>query len=634
MEYSRQRAVSDGTLQVLPLSLRYFRREDISVALSDQTIPVWEWLGSINSIRFDTPVPNGVHVTVTRKTQIDKNIHEFDLGAKFIARSMDDDFRQLLFLAQEYSENFGGGVDQAIEDSAEALSTAFEALAAANSVESKANQALANSIAATQVAAAAKTQSDLALTQSTTAIDLYNAMFVANYDAARALTNPPPSIYVSGVTGGRPSGMAGHYTYDPSDVTSADDGGIVLVIGTKRYRRVFNGAIFVDWFGLVPNDAGYDNYSAFNQARLALMAQPRGGILSASPGQYFIGQTLTFPTVDGKSVHISMYGVILSRVEGFSAPLISAGSMLELGGGGWRCDGLTIGGRYQEVALASMVLSWVGGCEMRDVSFISGAGGLNLSNCYAFRGTNLRFQYCNGYGIRSETSCHNMQLTNCMWNSCFNTHVYIVGQVFNLRFQGGDHEGGLNGCYVFEQGGSSVIMESEYWEGMKGLLMYPNLPLVGLTVRGTWIGYNDDNHIWYNCVGGLLEGNEFYSQMQTVDPSSSDFEVAVNSYDGTSNRIRSMWADATLQVGFTASGLPYAQPGFRRNRNGRVLLRGGVNGAVDGPVFILPVGYRPEFAYRIGTHSGSVLIEPDGLVTAYLNGSGFVDLSGVEFTGY
>ncbi len=104
MLYSRQRAVSDGTLSTLGVSIDFLHREDISVLFDDVPTSSWSWVGILNTIQFPSPVPNGVEVTVVRNTRRDKVIHNFSLGAKFINSTVDEDFMQMLFLAQEYME--------------------------------------------------------------------------------------------------------------------------------------------------------------------------------------------------------------------------------------------------------------------------------------------------------------------------------------------------------------------------------------------------------------------------------------------------------------------------------------------------------------------------------------------------
>lgn len=114
MAYSRQRAVSDGTLQRLDVAISYIRRVDINVLLDGIKTDNWAWAGNSDAIQFPSPVPSGVEVTIVRATQSDKVIHEFAKGAKFVNTSVDQDFRQMLYLAQEYTE--GSGVTDFFQD--------------------------------------------------------------------------------------------------------------------------------------------------------------------------------------------------------------------------------------------------------------------------------------------------------------------------------------------------------------------------------------------------------------------------------------------------------------------------------------------------------------------------------------
>lgn len=45
----------------------------------------------------------------------------------------------------------------------------------------------------------------------------------------------------------------GTFAYDPSDTTTADNAGTVLVCGTRRYKRVYSGPVHATWFGADPS---------------------------------------------------------------------------------------------------------------------------------------------------------------------------------------------------------------------------------------------------------------------------------------------------------------------------------------------------------------------------------------------
>lgn len=103
MSFSIQRAVSDGTLDTIVLSIEYFDKTDISVFVDDVLLPdgtyTWAWDGL--DIKITPAVANGSEVLVRRTTKFDDMYHNFDDGAVFNDTTMDDNFRQLLFIFQE-----------------------------------------------------------------------------------------------------------------------------------------------------------------------------------------------------------------------------------------------------------------------------------------------------------------------------------------------------------------------------------------------------------------------------------------------------------------------------------------------------------------------------------------------------
>lgn len=106
MSYSTQRVTSDGTLILLPISIEYFDRTEISVLFNGVVTSDWAWVGSTDkTLSFTPAVPNGTEVTVLRTTDLSKVRHMFSLGAAFKADNVDEDFQQVLHIAQEAREN-------------------------------------------------------------------------------------------------------------------------------------------------------------------------------------------------------------------------------------------------------------------------------------------------------------------------------------------------------------------------------------------------------------------------------------------------------------------------------------------------------------------------------------------------
>lgn len=108
MAYSVQTAVSDGTLDLLTITIPYFKRSEISVYFDEVLVlegVVWNWVGtSAHKISFPVDVPSGVVVRVSRDTDLQKPLHVYTEGAPFVARTLDENFGQTLRAVQEVKD--------------------------------------------------------------------------------------------------------------------------------------------------------------------------------------------------------------------------------------------------------------------------------------------------------------------------------------------------------------------------------------------------------------------------------------------------------------------------------------------------------------------------------------------------
>lgn len=111
--YSVQIAVSDGTLTRISLSIEYFEKDDITLYRNLDTTPMvlgtdWQWDGdtAINLLS-NIPVPDGGYIVVRRNTNIDRAFNIYDGGAAFSRDTLDENFRQMIYLAQEFTEGNG-----------------------------------------------------------------------------------------------------------------------------------------------------------------------------------------------------------------------------------------------------------------------------------------------------------------------------------------------------------------------------------------------------------------------------------------------------------------------------------------------------------------------------------------------
>lgn len=83
----------------------------------------------------------------------------------------------------------------------------------------------------------------------------------------------------------------GDWYYDATDVSSADNTGTILVAGTKRFKRIYAGALNPKWFG-AKGDGVTDDIAAFD---LMIAANPVGGHVTIPAGDFRISRTLVLP---------------------------------------------------------------------------------------------------------------------------------------------------------------------------------------------------------------------------------------------------------------------------------------------------------------------------------------------------
>jgi hypothetical protein len=143
-------------------------------------------------------------------------------------------------------------------------------------------------------------------------------------------------------------GREGMFALDPRDGSSADNGGTVIVSGTKRFKRVYTGAIDGRWFGMVADYnglAGTDNSPALNAA---IAGAKNNETVLIPDGQYLFRSTITLPLTSVKKVRIEARGTLyFNKVTGF---------ILEGGDQEFRSYGMIVGmntGASTEAAYAA-----------------------------------------------------------------------------------------------------------------------------------------------------------------------------------------------------------------------------------------------------------------------------------------
>lgn len=143
-------------------------------------------------------------------------------------------------------------------------------------------------------------------------IDSIDALHLVDYAALRDYGGVQKSVYITGYfTTAHPSGIAGVFVRDDSDVTTADNNGTTIVgYDGGRWKRVFSGPAAVTWFGADPTGVG-DSTSAIQAAHNAhrVVYYPESvayykttGTITLQPGSKMVGEA----RVEGNDTTVSI----------------------------------------------------------------------------------------------------------------------------------------------------------------------------------------------------------------------------------------------------------------------------------------------------------------------------------------
>ena len=113
---------------------------------------------------------------------------------------------------------------------------------------------------------------------------LDGAVSKTDYVELRAYTGRAKRVYVTGLlVTAKPAGIAGVFQYDPTDTTSADNGGTIIVLADgRRFKRDFDGDFHAGWFE-VDGKNQTDNTAKITKA---IAATTYGGNLVFHPGTF------------------------------------------------------------------------------------------------------------------------------------------------------------------------------------------------------------------------------------------------------------------------------------------------------------------------------------------------------------
>ena len=120
---------------------------------------------------------------------------------------------------------------------------------------------------------------------------LDGAKSLQDYTALRAYTGSAKRIYITGLLATvKPSGIAGSFQHDPTDTTSSDNGGTIIVGSDgRRWKRDYVGYVYAAWFGAVGNGSTNDQPAIQNAINFTAI---KGGTVRLE-GTHYIETSLT-----------------------------------------------------------------------------------------------------------------------------------------------------------------------------------------------------------------------------------------------------------------------------------------------------------------------------------------------------
>lgn len=167
----------DGSTVLFSFTFPYIEQDDIKVSLDGQ--PTTEYtLANATTVQMNVAPSSGVTVRIYRQTSGDALQATFYPGSAIRAQDLNDDFEQVLFIAQE-TKDFAEGTDassvqaiaqQALDTANQADTTATQAETTANAIAGTANSALTAANNAQTTANSATTTANTALSVANSAV--------------------------------------------------------------------------------------------------------------------------------------------------------------------------------------------------------------------------------------------------------------------------------------------------------------------------------------------------------------------------------------------------------------------------------------------------------------------------------
>lgn len=316
--------IGDGVRTIFDFDFEYLTQAEVFVSV-DGALVSYTWLaGSTHSIELSNAPLVGAEIRIYRSTLAYDPRHVFQGGVPFLPRYVDENNRQMLFVAQESIDTSNGAASEAQAATiaaALATSTANSALTASAAAVTTADAASAAAAAAVSTANAADSKADAAILAAaaaeTSATSSAAAAASAASSAATAATSANEAIDIAnGVDGKATSALE-----NAAEALNTANQAMELV--TEAGVQTFNGRSGV----VLPLTGDYE-------ASMILMGASNVADILQAQANAISGQGTAIEQVDGRVTavdqrvtdHVGKRGAVQHPVAsttepGFSPPL-------------------------------------------------------------------------------------------------------------------------------------------------------------------------------------------------------------------------------------------------------------------------------------------------------------------------
>jgi len=283
----------NGSNKLFSITFPYLDTADIDVSLNGtlQTVTTQYFFANATTIEFVTAPTNGATVLLKRSTDDATLQATFFPGSSIKASDLNNDFDQVLFIAQETTN----AANTATSTAASATTTANSALSASAAAVSTANTASSNASAAVSTANTASTNASNAVTTANTALSTANnATATANsainavsaaffYVVAAAVANIPTTSLFDN-QGIQVLNSTGIESFTPLSGTPGGFVGNSALFVRIRYSTATSSWVWVDYNANDPETRYLGKTGGTMTGALTLSGAPSTSLEAATKG--------------------------------------------------------------------------------------------------------------------------------------------------------------------------------------------------------------------------------------------------------------------------------------------------------------------------------------------------------------